>query len=389
MNSITSRLRLFLAPLLVLCLCLPISGCWSAVELQSVSYVKAIGLDYKDNQFILYAQLLDFSNIAKSDAGGKANQDARVWVGKGRGRTLNAAANDLYKTAQMPLSWGHVSAIVISETVLKHVGIKFVEMVNRFPEVRYNTWVYGTQSSIEDILSTNSFFKLSPLTTILHDPQNNYQQYSFMPPVLLFKYLASFNEPARTTSLPCIAINSTQWKENETPQPMLTVNGAYFEYGDNINGFLSRQSLLGYRWMLKSTNRSPLTLEKDGEVYGQLSAGRPKIKIKTIIKGDEVRFHISVRLLAALYEYLEPLSNQELVAIASEIVKKQIMDTYTAGVDINVDVFQLGQHLYKKDQKLWQKLTNKGQRLAIDKQSIEKLDVNVVIPYFGKYKRLQ
>lgn len=66
--------------------CMTITGCWSATEVQNASYAKAIGIDYKDNKFIIYVQLLDFSNIAKSEAGGKANEKAIVWVGKGKGK---------------------------------------------------------------------------------------------------------------------------------------------------------------------------------------------------------------------------------------------------------------------------------------------------------------
>ncbi|WP_171056464.1 Ger(x)C family spore germination protein [Paenibacillus sinopodophylli] len=362
------------------------SGCWSATEIQSVSYVKAMGIDFVDNQFNVYVQLLDFSNIAKSDAGGKANEQAVVWIGKGKGETLVTAISDLFKTAQFKLSWGHVSSIILTERALYAKGDLLAEMINRYPEMRYTAWIYGTKEPLDKLLAATPFFKLSPLASIMHDPQSNYKQNSTYPPMLFFQYIAIFNEPSGTAYLPSLSLNDTQWEESDVGKPMLMINGAYFEYGNKIKGFIPRAKLEGYHWLVPSMESVPLTLKKHGKIYAQLIVLRPKIKITPIVQEEEVRFRIKVSYVSGLYEYLADISYAEMSRIAEDTIREQIMNTYKEGLKLGVDPFELGHHLRLKHPKLWKKLSDNGKELVIHADSIESLDVKVNIINNGKFK---
>lgn len=44
-----------------------LTGCWDSKEVQSINFITAIGIDYADNQYTTYAQLIDFSSIAKQE----------------------------------------------------------------------------------------------------------------------------------------------------------------------------------------------------------------------------------------------------------------------------------------------------------------------------------
>ncbi|MGO4548119.1 Ger(x)C family spore germination protein [Paenibacillus sp. 2TAB23] len=381
-----NRFRL-LALLGALAALLTLPGCWSATEIQSVSYVKAMGIDFVDHQFNVYIQLLDFSNIAKTEAGGKANEQAVVWIGKGKGESLVSAITDLFKTAQFKLSWGHVSSIILTERALKAKGDSLAEMINRYPEIRYNAWIYGTRSPLEKLLAATPFFKLSPLASIMHDPQSNYEQNSTYPPMLFFKYISIFNEPSATAYLPSLSLNDTQWQESNVGKPMLMINGAFFEYGNQIKGFISRAKLEGYHWLVPSMESAPLIIKKEGNVYGQLIILRPKIKITPLVQGEDVRLRIKVSYVGGMFEYLAEMPYAEMTHIAEETIKKQIMDTYKEGLKIGVDPFELGHKLRLKHPKLWKKLSNDGKELVIHADSIEALNVKVNIIYNGKFKR--
>lgn len=377
------RISAILAAALTL---LTLSGCWSGKEIQIQAYAKAIGVDHVDNEYIVYVQMLDFKSIAKME-GGSSTEEASVWVGKGHGATFNMAINDLYKTVQLPISWGHVTAILLSDNMLRMEDNKIGEMMNRYPEVRYNAWVYGTKGSIEELLSATPMFQLSPLSSILHSPEKNYGQYSMFPPVLFFQYLANVNEPAISAYLPSLTLNNEQWKENDKSHRQLMINGAFFEANNVTKGFLSTRKLDGYHLLQENMHRSPLNIERDGIMYGEISIGEPHITIKPIIQGSDVKFRIKAKYLSAMYEYLQPISNDEMTAIATEIIKGQIMGSYKEGLKIGVDIYGLEDTLYRHNPGLWKKLTNNGQHLLLDEQSIEKLDINLDILYNGKFKR--
>lgn len=381
-------LRRSLLGMVSLCLCLLTSGCWSSFEIQQVDYAKAFGIDYKDGMYHLYMQSLDFSSIAKSEGSGKTSSPPPVWVGHAEGKTLSLALNELFRTSQLHIAWGHVTSIVMAESVLTSKHIKEVfDMVGRFPESRYTVWVYGTREPLEKILSATSIYNLSPLDSILHNPLPSYMEESLFPPVLGFQLIATHNDPATTTYLPCIALNDNHWTENEKKQDLFYIEGAFFEKSGSSFEYFPHSQLPGYHWLRKDMRRAALLLQKDGEIYGALSVGLPKIKIKPIVQGNHVAFDIKAKYLTALYEYLVPISYDEMVAMSEVKLREQILQTYRHGLKRGIDIFGLEEELYRQHPKLWRKLSNDGSRLIIDEDSIRKLDIHLTIPYTGKYKR--
>lgn len=79
-----------------------LSGCWNIKEVQDIYYVAALGIDFKEGKYIAYAQLLDFSNVAKLE-GARPDKQPPVWIGRGEGFTITEALNQLYKDAQQRL----------------------------------------------------------------------------------------------------------------------------------------------------------------------------------------------------------------------------------------------------------------------------------------------
>ncbi|WJH36570.1 hypothetical protein N6H14_12925 [Paenibacillus sp. CC-CFT747] len=57
-----------------------------------------------------------------------------------------------------------------------------LDAVNRLRAVRYTTWVYATRIPVEKLLTVKGFFNLSPLSTLLYQPEESYRQNSFIPP---------------------------------------------------------------------------------------------------------------------------------------------------------------------------------------------------------------
>lgn len=104
--------------LVCLLVLLLVTGCWDIKDLQTVNYVTSVGLDYKNGKFIIYAQMLDFSSVAKQETG-KASHPPSQWVGKGTGETINLAINDLYNAMQQKSLWSHITSIVISNSYLE------------------------------------------------------------------------------------------------------------------------------------------------------------------------------------------------------------------------------------------------------------------------------
>ncbi|WDQ34579.1 Ger(x)C family spore germination protein [Paenibacillus marchantiae] len=378
----------WLLGLLSLSLCFVTSGCWSAYEIQQVDYAKAIGIDYKDGLYHMYVQSMDFTSVAKSESSTKTAEAPPVWVGHASGKTLNLAVNELFRSSQLHIAWGHVTAIVMAESILTSKHIKEVfDMLGRFPESRYTTWVYGTRDPLENILSATSIYNLSPLDSILHNPLPSFLEESLFPPVLSFKLIATHNNASTTTYLPCITLNKEHWSQNKKNYELFMIDGAFFERTGDDFEYLPHSKLPGFHWLLKDMRRAPLIIENEGTIYGALSVGLPNVKIVPVIRGNEVHFNIDAKYLTALYEYLSPVSYDEMVRFSEKTLREQILQTYREGLKRGVDVYGLQEKVYRKNPSLWRKLSNNGTKMILTEDSIQKLDIHITIPYTGKFRR--
>ncbi len=251
---------------------LSLAGCWDSYDLEKNRYVSGVGFDKADGQNIIYAQMLDLTYLAKQEMG-KSESPAVIYIGKGQGPTLNMAANHLYQTAQQRVLWSHVTSIVVTEAALKDGMEKFEDAFDRFRDTRYTQWVYGSRDDIETLFKTTDFFNISALTTILHDPESNYNQLSWIKPIRWVHFFADIMEPGKTVVLPTLGVNRNQWKRNGESTTKLQVDGAFILGGKSYKGWLNNEQLRGLRWMTPGTKRTPLPIAEGSRVLGVLSVG--------------------------------------------------------------------------------------------------------------------
>ncbi len=364
----------------------PLTGCWDIKEIQEMVYLNAVGVDYVDGQYVVYAQASDFASVAKQEAG-KPTEEAQVWIGKGIGSTLNDALFDLYSTAQMRLFWGHITAIVLSESIIQD-GIHAVfDLIGRYSEVRTNIWIYATKDSIEKILGATSFFRLSTLHSLMHEPIEQYEQNSLIQPLYLNRFISDYTERGKSTLLPSLEINEEKWKVSGVNHPLLIINGIYFSQRAVYRGWLAEDDLKGLAWMNENTVRAHLSVRKKDHAIAELIIQNPKVKIKAKMTDGKPIFEIDVKLEARVNELSENISEKELVELAKVKIKEDIMHTYNKGLDIKADIYQLSYKLYRKNSKAWyDAFGREDHRFPLDSDSISRLSIDLEMISSGKLK---
>ncbi|WJH31427.1 hypothetical protein N6H13_13285 [Paenibacillus sp. CC-CFT742] len=200
---------LSLGGLLMSCMVL-LTGCWDSKEVQSINFITGIGIDYEDNKYIAYAQLIDFSSIAKQE-GPTSREASDIWIGRGEGTTLSMALNDLYQTSQQQTLWTHVKAIVLSKNALNGKLEDIFNTLLHSGELRYTPWIYGTEQNIPDVLSPAALLNQSTQTIELFEPVKLYKQFSSFEPIRLHQLLDGFREPASVILLPSITNRNQTW----------------------------------------------------------------------------------------------------------------------------------------------------------------------------------
>lgn len=360
-----------------------LTGCWDLKSIQDLNYVTALGFDYEDGQYVVYAQLLDFSTVAKTERG-KSSEPIPVWVGKGKGETPVEAINDLYLTSQQRLFYGQVNALIITEKVMKHGLDKVADLPRRYYELRYTPWVFGSKLPVGELFAVNPFFNLSPLVSILHLPNESYKQESLVAPLTLREFITSYTEPGKSTLLPSLSISDRSWKNGPTPSPKIEINGLFAYQEKRYCGWLGVKQVRGLRWVEPKTRRSPLLLESQGEKIATVSLEAPDIRLTPLTREGRVRFKVRVKLAGYIVESFEHRSQKEMEQMAEDLVRGEIEQTYARGLKNKVDLLQLEHALYRKRNREWKRWKQDGEWLAPD--SLAEVEVKVRLQHAGKLK---
>lgn len=379
-------IRYCMTTLLVSLLSLPLSGCWDIKDLQEINYVTALGFDIEDEEIVIYGQFLDFASVVKTESGSKGT--IPVWIGKGKGKTLIDAIDELYRTSQLRIFFGHVNAIVFGEKLLRdRSAMNQVEQFQgRFHELRFTPWVFSTKDPIEKILSTTSVFEFSPRVSILNQPLETYRQRSVFRPMSMRRFALEMNEPSNTTLLPTIALTNTNWSKALRPQEMLEINGAYAMRDEKVLGWLPIENMLGLSWVEPSSYRGPLILSSGGEVEAALILEQPKITIHPSVRGGKPKFKMKVALTGSIVMLLQPKSESELEEEAAREVELQIQELYDEGLKHEADLLNLETALYRKMNREWKMLRDRG-ALKLTPESLTDIEVSVKIKRTGNMKK--
>ncbi|MEC0310380.1 Ger(x)C family spore germination protein [Paenibacillus lautus] len=372
--------------ILVCIVSLLLSGCWDNKEVQDINYITAMGVDYKDDKYIIYVQMLDFATIAKQESS-KPTEKAPIWVGRGTGTTLTEALIDLYTSSQQRVSWGHVTALVLSESVLKPKQLSQVfDLTNRSQEIRYTKWIYGTKDKMEDLFSVSPFFQLSPLHSLLHEPRESYIQFSFIRPIQFVNFIRLYREKAATVVLPSLHISNQNWSENLKQHPILEVNGGFLIKNKEMMGWLKRSDLLGIRWLASPQTHAAIVVQTNGEAIGSIKLENPQSSIEVIRRPNDASYRIKLNVIGTVQNMYKKVGIKEMKRLTEDTLRKEMHNTFHKAALIHADPYDLCLQLYRTDPKLWKKLA-KEKKDIYDETALE-FDIDVNIRYWGQRKSL-
>ncbi|CAN7727265.1 Ger(x)C family spore germination protein [Paenibacillus sp. LjRoot153] len=359
------------------------TGCWDMKTIQDTNYMTAIGFDFKDGKYIVYGQMLDFASVAKQE-GGQSSQPPLIWVGKEEGTTVSDAFNKLYRTSQQRVFWGHVAAYLFTKSALDQGIRKYTDGAVRYSETRFTQWVYSTDESIEAVFSVIPFFNVSPMSSILMQPVENYRQHSFIPPHRLFWVASKLREPGYTVMLPTLDIEKKTWAKNEKPDPKLKVSGAYMLDKQNKLEWLSDKQSIGARWLNKYTSRTPIVVYREGKAVQTVNI-KPKSHIKVRTQGGQAIFDVEIKAPVGVAEIFEEINEMELEKLVSNQIKEEVEQTFKLGKSLSIDVYSLEHVLYRDEFKVWAKLTNYGEK-PLNDYELGNITVKVKLLHSGMLK---
>jgi len=358
-----------------------LGGCWDKVDLQDIGYITAAGIDYKDEKFILYGEMVGFNAIAKTEGGGQFTGPLK-WIGHSSGETILYAFKELANSSQYQLTLDNLKTLVIHERAMVKID-EIIDALNRQRASRYTVWMFGTQDELEDFFATDSLSSQSPLVSILYTPDLMHQQTSMNRPLTMQLFLQELDERAHTTSLTNLSIEHGKWMADKNKLKLNVAKGCFLFVNRSMVGYLTQEQMKGLRWVQPDFKKELVALRVDNKPI-TVTVDHITSRLRSIPNTDSVKFKLKVRLSIHAVEIVGHQTEKKIEQAVSELVTKEIRSTYAAGLSHKADVYQTRLNLYRYHNAFWKKHASNDQWLP--GQEDLTIEVSTKLVNTGKYK---
>lgn len=360
--------------LLLLMVFFMLSGCWDDNQPERMLYINGIGVDYKDGQYEVYAQIIDFANIAKSEQ--PPGDKPQAEVGFAKGATMDEAFFELYHSVDQKIFWGHFSYLVVSEEIMENMKLNpIIDSFIRYRETRYHIWVYTTKDPVQEVLLVRPVLNKAVTLSKLSDPENSFKKESFVEPLNIRKLIINMNEPSHEAFIPLITVEDNWESIKETIKAPL-ISGVGVVAPDGFKGFIEEDEVRGMQWMSNDMERGEITFQTDDGNDLTMNITNLKVKVNPFVETGNVRFDIEVQLDATVSLIEGNVSVSEIEQGIKKEVEKEIKDTYEAALRKDIDIYRLSEQVYRKDLKAWKQYQKKG-KVDLGEDSIRKLTITI------------
>lgn len=358
-------------------------GCWDVNEPERQIYVHGMGIDYKDDKYTVYLQIINLSLLAKTESSG-GEKDIKIELGHAEGLTVEEAIFNLYKSTQRRLFWGHLSYIIFTEDLIqKETLVPIIDFLDRFTEAHYRVWMFLTKDPLENILRCTPILGMSTDLSKISDPSSTYEQNSFIPSIDLRQMVIQADEPPFEIHIPYLKLAENQWETDKEKKTSISMNGIAVLEKNKFKGVIEGTDVNGYRWINTSFKRGQIqSKEKKGKKMSVL-INDLSTNVKPIQTGSKVQFDIELIAEGRISHIEKEDSPNEISREVEESIKEEIRKTYLRGLDLDSDVFKFSTVIYRENNSVWKHFNQNG-KIPLDKDSIRKMSVNVKLKDGGK-----
>ncbi|MBP1944340.1 Ger(x)C family germination protein [Bacillus luteolus] len=348
--------------------------------MQTENHVSSLGFDYKEGNYIVYAQLFSFGNLAKQ--AGTPSGKPSVYIGKGEGKAILSAIDNLVSNSHLRLNFSHVKTIVLSEEFLEHGEFdKLIDGMTRNRQLRLKPYIYGTKEKVEDILTISGYFNLPPMYTNLVMPEDHFKQRSHIPPIMLHEFIIDIYEPATTVQLPSVKI-TTKWKEQGKETEVVTLDGIYAIEKGRLKGWLSESELNGKRWLNGDYNKSLTTLESNNELtVVQIFKPKGKVVINTT---NPLSFRLHLTGKGAIIEQGNKLAENAIEKELNKVITREIETTFTTAIAQGIDIYNVKEKIYRSNLQGWKEIQDN--QVELTRESLKDIVIDIELTHAGDRK---
>lgn len=339
---------------MILC-CIFLSGCWNYKGLDDIDIVTGLAID-KDQGSDIYQITIE---IVDTQTSGREGEISAKYI-DAEGRTIFDAIRNSKKKLINKLYGGNMQTLIISKEIAEAEGVSIIiEELLRDGEPRETmSIVISEEETAKEILLTDGIDS-NIISYEIHEmiTEDNKVTASTVD-MPLYQTYNSIKGNGKALVLPVVR------RINNINKNVVEGNGIALFKDDYLHGFLSPRDTMYYLFIVDKVRGGVISFPigdldesismeiKDSKTDTKISSNQNKIYVDINVKVKLNIMEVKSQLNISNVDERDKLETQ-----TEEYIEKHITELFEkAQSEYEIDIFGLGNLLYKKDPDLWRKI---------------------------------
>jgi spore germination protein KC len=390
---LSSKKRLLSPIAFSLLLLLPLTGCWSRVEINNRVFVTGMYVDKAENGGVELTLAFPLPNRLTSgqSGGGSPKGDPYTSISK-QGRNLAEAFEKIQSDLSKLVGWGNTHIIVVGKEYAEQGIVPILEFVTREPSFRLKTYIFMAPRKAKEVAEIKAILERFPQEIIRKYARGRITLDTTVKDCLIAQNFGG------DMAIPILKIGKRTMKSEENPVVTWVGNDdiALFRNASLVKGS-PHVDRLGVKWLKNRMLNSILTVSSptDGKLMS-FFVSRTETRIKPVWSTDFFTFRVKVNaqfMLISSDSLIDMSSAAEIKKVESVLEKdiRNLMEgAFNESKKLGADTYQLGEYLkiyypskwkiiktdweqeYKSKAKLEAIIDAKVRRIGAEKKTIGK-----------------
>ncbi|MEH7356330.1 Ger(x)C family spore germination protein [Neobacillus drentensis] len=349
-----SRLQKMISICILCFLCFFTVGCWNRKEIETLSFVIAVGIDPSESGYLVSTQVANTAALTKEGVKNAPN----FFVYSTPGKTIFDAIRDATHNSPNKLFWSHTKVLIISEKTARKGLMPVLEFFARDAEERRNFLLVITPQQAKDIIKTDVKTTLIPSMT-LHQLLEGYKVSSQTAYINLNDFLRDHHG----TTCPLIPV--VHLVKNQGGKQGFAVSKAAIIKGDKFISYLTPRETRGAFWVQEKVKSGILETRclnqstKDRiafEIFKAESKIKAEKRYGKFVITVQIKEKGSIAEASCLKNEIYPIKIKEVEKLKKEAITKEIEVALEKAQKLNTDIFGFGEVIHRSYPKEWKKI---------------------------------
>ncbi|OEH86776.1 hypothetical protein BHU72_00440 [Desulfuribacillus stibiiarsenatis] len=337
--------------------CLFITGCWNRVEMNELNFVIGAGIDVKDDEVQLIAQ------VARPDVlAADAPQEKAYRTFTGTGKTIFDAIRDVTLRSPRKLFWGHHQVLLVSEKMAEEGLLETLAFFARDHETSRHVHIAIGEGEFKKLFTEHVYERSIPmmfLVPLMEGYKANAKTFA----IKLHEFLKINSTPGMCVSLPIVRLRQ------ENGFNMYEMHGTALFNENKMVGKLTPEETRGLLWLRDEVESAiiPMNITETAKEKDPLvqEVSFEVLSAKTKITADgELKFTVKSEVDVSFGEdnFREEVPRSEERKIikkmtdkAKKIIESDMKQYVERSKEFTTDPAGFGRAMYRQKPNEWRK----------------------------------